>query len=238
MFYNTTFSALHLFTYKTRKNCRKKFLQYLKNIGVAPQQIPEKDINYRMETLFPEENKFPEGFRYIPGFLDSEEEKELVAAISELELTPFIFHGYEAKRKVASFGYNYNFNDGSMPKEKPVPSVFEPVVKKVADFLSIAPQEFRQLLVTEYPAGSVINWHRDAPPFELIAGISLLTECKFRLRPYEKSRQTRSSIVSFTVHPRSLYVISGPARNRWQHSTAAVKNTRYSITLRTLREKK
>lgn len=91
--------------------------------------------------------------------------------------------------------------------------------------------------MTEYSPGTVINWHRDAPPFDLIAGISIRGDCKFRLRPHDKTKQTRSSVISLPVNRRSLYIIQGPARSEWQHSIAPVKQTRYSITLRTLKKK-
>jgi alkylated DNA repair dioxygenase AlkB len=96
-------------------------------------------------------------------------------------------------------------------------------------------ENFAELLLTEYPEGSVINWHRDAPPFGLIAGISLLSDCTFRLRPHDKAKQNRRSIISLPVRRRSLYIISESARTDWQHSIAPVKQTRFSITLRTLR---
>jgi alkylated DNA repair dioxygenase AlkB len=92
-----------------------------------------------------------------------------------------------------------------------------------------------ELLVTEYPSGSVINWHRDAPPFNVIAGVSLQTSCTFRLRPYDKTKQKRSALISFPVTPRSLYIMAGAARSEWEHSNAPVNDTRYSITLRTLK---
>jgi len=91
------------------------------------------------------------------------------------------------------------------------------------------------MLITEYPPGTVINWHRDVPQFDLIAGISLLADCTFRLRPYNKTKQTRSSVISFPVQRRSLYIIHGNARWNWQHSIMPVKQTRYSITLRTFK---
>jgi alkylated DNA repair dioxygenase AlkB len=103
--------------------------------------------------------------------------------------------------------------------------------------LYIDPKQIAELLVTEYPVGSVINWHRDAPPFEVIIGISLLSDCTFKLKPQEKIKQTRSATISFPVKRRSLYVMEGPSRSEWQHSIAPVKNQRYSITLRTLKEK-
>jgi alkylated DNA repair dioxygenase AlkB len=118
---------------------------------------------------------------------------------------------------------------------KPIPEEFKEIIRKVSLKLNVNPANFSELLLTEYPPGSVINWHRDAPPFDIIAGISLNSNCIFKLRPHEKSLQNRTSIISVPVSRCSLYVIAGIARTNWQHSIAPVKTTRYSITLRTLR---
>jgi len=192
-------------------------------------------VNLCMNTLFPLEPQLPEGFRYIPNFLTEEEEEELYSEILKTEVHTFNFQGYTAKRKVASFGYDWSFEKKQLSKGKEVPEVFAPLIKKVSGLLSITPNAFAELLVTEYPVGSVINWHRDAPPFDLIAGISLRSDCTFRLRPQDKSKQNRKSIISFPVKRRSLYVMEGPARTEWQHSISPVKEVRYSITLRTLK---
>ena len=190
-----------------------------------------------MNTLFPLEDTRPGGFNYYENFISADEEQQLVNDIKKLELHTFIFQGYEAKRKVASFGYDYSFTDGALKKGKEIPKVFHWLIKKVADKLLLPVKEIAELLVTEYPVGSVINWHRDAPPFDLIAGISLLADCNFRLRPYEKEKQTRSNTVSYNIKRRSLYVMKDEARSQWQHSITAVKHLRYSITLRTLKNK-
>ncbi len=145
------------------------------------------------------------------------------------------YHGYTANRKTASFGYDYNFENNKLSKGKAVPAAFNFIVEKTARHLLIEKNRFAELLVTEYPPGAVINWHRDAPQFDLIAGISLLTDCTFRLRPYDKTKQTRSSIISLPVQRRSLYTMQGGARWNWQHSITPVKQTRYSITFRTLK---
>jgi alkylated DNA repair dioxygenase AlkB len=179
----------------------------------------------------------PEGFQYYPEFLSDQEEQYLIEEIRKIELHTFIFQGYEAKRKVASFGYDYSFDKRSFSKGNPIPVQLNSFIAKVAQKLSLNLNDFAELLITEYPVGSVINWHRDAPPFDLIAGISLLSPCKFKLRPNEKTKQTRTSIISIPVLPRSLYVMQGPARSEWQHSIAPVKEKRYSITLRTLKTK-
>jgi alkylated DNA repair dioxygenase AlkB len=190
-----------------------------------------------MSTLFPVEPTFPEGFSYTPDFLSEDEEAELFNLIKNINLHNFNFQGFKANRKVASFGYDYSFDNGKLTKGKEIPATFDFLIEKVSKQVAIPPNEFAELLVTEYSPGTVINWHRDAPPFDLIAGISIIADCTFRLRPQDKAKQGRSSVISFPVKRRSLYIIQGPARTHWQHSITPVKETRYSITLRTLRNK-
>ena len=188
-----------------------------------------------MNTLFPVEVKYPDGFEYFRNFLTVQEETNLASEISKINLHTFIFQGFEAKRKVASFGYDYSFEKRNLSKGKEIPAVFDYLIKKVSTHLDISPENFAELLVTEYPIGSVINWHRDAPPFDVIVGISLMADCTFRLRPHDKMKQGRGSVISFPIMRRSLYVMRGPARTDWQHSIAPVAEIRYSITLRTLK---
>src|SRR5690349_5755481 len=152
-----------------------------------------------MNTLFPLEPDFPPGFSYTDDFLTRDEETKLFREISGIELHNFSFQGFTANRKVASFGYDYSFENGGLTRGKDIPSTFDFLIEKVGRHLSITPQDFAELLVIEYPVGSVINWHRDAPPFDLIAGISLMSDCTFRLRPQDKSKQNRSAVKSFQV---------------------------------------
>jgi alkylated DNA repair dioxygenase AlkB len=189
-----------------------------------------------MNTLFPIEPLFPEGFSYFPNFITKEEEEKLLKEVRQTTLHTFLFQGYEAKRRVASFGQDWSFERRELSKGKPIPEAFHPLIDKIGAKLSLKREDFAELLVTEYPEGSVINWHRDAPPFDLIAGVSLLTDATFRLRPYDKEKQGRGSVISFTAERRSLYVMQGPSRSEWQHSIAPVKTVRYSITLRTLKK--
>ncbi|HEU4470483.1 MAG TPA: alpha-ketoglutarate-dependent dioxygenase AlkB [Flavisolibacter sp.] len=187
-----------------------------------------------METLFPLEPVLPEGFIYQANFITDLEEAGLIGYIRSIKLDHCRFQGYEAKRRVASFGYDYSFDTGKLKKGEAIPAAFDGILAKLAHRLKIGQKAFAELLVTEYPPGSVINWHRDAPPFDLIAGISLLSDCIFKLRPYETGQAKRSAR-SLTVARRSLYVMQGEARSGWQHSISPVKELRYSITLRTLK---
>lgn len=79
-----------------------------------------------------------------------------------------------------------------------------------------------------------MGWHRDAPPFAAIYGVSLAADCTFRLRPQNEALRTPGSNIKLTAERRSLYVMQGPARSDWQHAISPVKELRYSITLRTL----
>jgi alkylated DNA repair dioxygenase AlkB len=188
-----------------------------------------------MFTLFEQLPELPEGFYYYPDFINVNQEHELLSVIEKIELHDMVFLGYTAKRKVASFGYDFNFSTKKLTRGIAIPESFNWLIERVAEQLIINREQIAELLVTEYPVGSVINWHRDAPPFESIAGLSLAADCVFKLRPYEKSLRTRKSIISFPVRQRSLYIMQGPARNNWEHSTAPVLDIRYSITFRTLR---
>ena len=188
-----------------------------------------------MISLFPVEPVFPKGFTYIPDFISEEEEASLYKEILKLDFHTFKFHGYQAKREVASFGYDWSFETRTLSKGRDIPETFHTLIEKTAKLIPIEPVKVGELLVTKYPVGSVINWHRDAPPFEIIAGISFITDCIFRFRPYNKAERNRKSVISIPVSRRSLYVISGESRSDWEHSILPVKSIRYSITLRTLK---
>lgn len=190
-----------------------------------------------METLFNILPDLPPGFHYYTNFLTEEEEENLVSLIKSYPLKNVIFQGFEAKRKALSIGYNYHFDSRSISEGMPIASEFKSLLSKVADQLTIPEEDLLMMLLTEYDTGTVINWHRDAPPFEKIVGISLLSDCTFKLRPYDKSKQSRSATKSFIAERRSLYLMEGEARQEWEHSIAPVKKLRYSITIRTLRDK-
>lgn len=185
------------------------------------------------ETLFPINANVPAGFDYFPGFLSIEEEKRLALVIEKLPLRPLIFQGFEAKRLTKSFGLNYQFDQRNVTPGDPIPNELNFLIEKVALQLGMKSEDFAEVLVTEYPVGAVINWHRDGSPFKLIAGISLLAGCNFRFRPYGK--EDKKPVITFPLGRRSLYVIDGEARENWEHSISPVKQKRYSITLRTLR---
>lgn len=176
----------------------------------------------------------PEGFKYWPEFLSENEEADLLRTMQELNFEAFDFHGYKAKRRVIEYGWEYDFDTRETTAVKPIPDFLAPIRDRAAEFAGVAPEELVEAVITEYPAGAPIGWHRDVPQFEIIVGISLASSCRMRLKPYK----AEGKLVSVILEPRSAYVISGDARWKYQHSIPAVEKLRYSITFRTLRAKK
>ena len=60
--------------------------------------------------LFRAPPKYPEGFRYQPEVIDAATEARMLERIAALPFREFEFQGYTAKRRVISFGWQYDFS--------------------------------------------------------------------------------------------------------------------------------
>jgi alkylated DNA repair dioxygenase AlkB len=183
-------------------------------------------------ALFMDPNAGPEGLRYQPEFVDETTEAELIAHLKELPLQPFQFGAYEGKRRVASFGFRYDYTVKRLQEADPIPAWLASMIKSVEMFGNVPAGCVRQVLCTEYDVGVGIGWHRDKPHFDQIFGLSLGASCKFRFRRPAGDKWQRFTL---TAEPRSLYMMSGESRQIWEHSIPAVDQRRYSITFRTMR---
>ena len=183
---------------------------------------------------FARPEELPEGFLYRDEFLSAAEESELLRIFGDLEFAAYDYHGYLAKRRVARYGVNYDINTREPSVTvQPIPEFLLGVRERAAQFAEVGADELVQAMVSEYSVGTPIGWHRDAPQFEIISGISLGSACRMRLKPY----QGPGKVLSLRLEPRSIYVMKGEARSGWQHSIPPVEQMRYSITFRTLRSK-
>jgi hypothetical protein len=61
-------------------------------------------------TLFADAPVRPEGLRYDATLTSRAVERELIAQVATLPLQPFQFRQYEGKRRVASFGWRYDYS--------------------------------------------------------------------------------------------------------------------------------
>ncbi|MER8703531.1 alpha-ketoglutarate-dependent dioxygenase AlkB [Mesorhizobium sp. M1273] len=186
----------------------------------------------RQGDLFAAADDLPEGFRYQPELITPDEEAALASQLATLPFQPFDFYGHLANRRVVGFGQRYDYDRGEVVEAPPIPGFLLPLREKVAAFARLPAETFVQVLINEYRPGAGIGWHRDKPHFKAVAGVSLLAACSFRLRRKNGTRWDRKTV---TVDPRSAYLMTGAARNEWEHSIPPVAEHRYSITLRTLR---
>ena len=176
---------------------------------------------------------FPDGFRYEADIITQTREIELLERVRALPFVEFQFQGYVGKRRVVSYGWQYDFNQRVLRKADDMPPFLLTLRKTAADFAGMPPEQLQQVLVTEYDAGAGIGWHRDKAVFGEVIGVSLLSACRFRFR---RKAGTSWERVSLTAEPRSAYLLSGPARAEWEHSIPEVDTLRYSITFRNFRE--
>ncbi len=174
------------------------------------------------------------GISYAPDALSVTEERALIAALDEIAVTPFRFQGWLGKRLTASFGWVYDFDNGSFDTADPIPDFLLPMRDRVAAFAQIPPEDLVQSLVVRYDPGAGIGWHRDRPLFEHVIGISLEAPATLRLRRRREGGFDRAAL---PLAPRSIYHLSGEARHVWEHSIAAMQVRRWSVTFRSLSAK-
>ena len=175
----------------------------------------------------------PAGLVYQPELLAEDAERALLDEVERLEFDEIRMHGVVAKRTARHFGLDYDYERrGVIADAEPVPDWILPLRDLAAALAAVPPDDVVEVLVQRYPEGAQIGWHRDAPMFGTVVGVSLLSSCRMRFRR-EVGGERRT--FDLELAPRSGYVLAGEARNAWQHHVPPTKSLRYSITFRTLR---
>jgi alkylated DNA repair dioxygenase AlkB len=175
----------------------------------------------------------PEGLVYRPNFLSPDEERDVLAAIEGLDFREIRMRGRTARRTARHFGFDYDYEQyGRLVPGDPLPGWLVSLRERCAPLADLDPDELAQALVQRYPPGATIGWHRDAPMFGTVVGVSLASACRMR---FQRGRGDERRTCELELEPRSAYVLAGAARNAWQHSIQPTKSLRYSVTFRTLR---
>ena len=191
------------------------------------------------------------GLVFDHDFLTVDEESELLEWFPTLPFREARFKTYYARRRVVSFhsaafadGYDSTSDDDLAPAGPPPPPL-ERLREKVAAFVRThasgdlaAADDFVHMLVSEYQPGTPIGWHRDKTHYGIVAGVSLGSRARMRFRPLPApgawTRVDPQTLIVQDLEPRSIYVMRGDIRWRWQHSILPTKALRYSVTMRTL----
>ena len=119
-------------------------------------------------SLFADRLSGPEGLRYAEEFVSPALEKTLIGHIAALPLQPFQFGQYEGKRRVASFGFRYDYTMRRLEEADPIPEWLGSIIEKVEAFGGRGTR-IGQVLCTEYGIGVGIGWHRDKPYFDWVS---------------------------------------------------------------------
>jgi alkylated DNA repair dioxygenase AlkB len=183
-------------------------------------------------TLF--ESEWPPGFRYREDFVTEAEERVLLEAIADVEFADFEMRGVVARRRVAFFGQSYDRATAG-----PLPAFLLPLRTQIAHWAGVDSDAFAMALINEYRPGSPIGWHRDAPHYDIVAGISLLSACRMKFRRYRSpsapDSARRLATHEIALERRSAYLLTGESRQSYEHHIPPVTQLRYSVTFRTLR---
>jgi DNA oxidative demethylase len=177
----------------------------------------------------------PQGLIYRPELISLEEEARLLELLGALRFDPIVLHGRAARRTARHFGLDYDYGARTPQPGEPIPAWLLPVRARAAELASRRPDELVEILVQHYPLGSTIGWHRDAPAFGAVVGISLLGSCRLR---FQRGTGADRRVWEVLLERRSGYLLDGKARTAWQHSIPPTKELRYSITFRTLRARR
>ncbi|MBW3593610.1 MAG: alpha-ketoglutarate-dependent dioxygenase AlkB [Actinobacteria bacterium] len=174
----------------------------------------------------------PEGLRFAADFLRPDEEEAVLDVLDELDFREVVMRGQTARRTVRHFGFDYDYEGWGLTPAEPLPESLLWLRDRCAHLAGLDPVSLAQTLVSRYPEGAGIGWHRDAPMFGAkLVGVSLLSSCRMR---FQRGKGQERRVFELELPPRSAYVLAGAARSAWQHSIPATKTLRYSITFRTL----
>jgi alkylated DNA repair dioxygenase AlkB len=176
----------------------------------------------------------PSGLLLETEILSVDEEASLLDWSRTLDPQPVVMHGVSSRRLVRHFGVDYDYASWGTSATGPVPEELLPIRERAAGLAGVAADTFAEALVTCYPPGASIGWHRDATAFgPVVVGVSLGSEAVMRFQRRAAGGERR--VFEQPLPARSAYVLAGAARQAWQHSVPAVRDERWSVTFRQLR---
>ena len=178
----------------------------------------------------------PSGLSYRDDLISVDEEAALLERFVQLEVTPLVMHGVPSRRLTRHFGVGYDFDTRGTVEVEPVPDYLQDLRGRAADFADVESESFVEALVSYYPPGATIGWHKDVLAFGgVVVGVSLGSACVIRFQRTAAGGERR--VFEQPLAPRSAYVLTGAARWTWQHSIPPVAEDRWSVTFRQLAER-
>ena len=117
--------------------------------------------------------------------------------LADVAFSDFEMRGVVARRRVAFFGQSYDRGAAG-----PLPAFLLPLRATIAQWAGVDADAFAMALINEYRPGSPIGWHRDAPQYDIVAGISLLSDMPHEVPAVPFSIIASAEVLSSIGHPR------------------------------------
>jgi alkylated DNA repair dioxygenase AlkB len=176
----------------------------------------------------------PAGLLHAPDAVPPDLEHEVLAHLARLEVAPMVLHGVPSRRLVRHFGVRYDAESWRVAPAEPIPEYLTGLHALAAEVAGVDAGSLVEALVTAYPPGATIGWHRDATAFgPVVVGVSLGSDAVLRFQRRAAGGERR--VFEQPLARRSVYALTGAARSAWQHSIPAVPAERWSVTFRQLR---
>lgn len=177
--------------------------------------------------------ELPRGLVYRAEVLKADEETSLLHWCEGLATEPMVMHGVASRRRVRHFGVSYHADSRATAPTDPIPDALLDLRERAALLAQVSRSSLVEALVTCYPPGAGIGWHRDAPAFgPVVVGVSLGGDAVLRFQRRAAGGERR--VFEQPLARRSAYVLAGSARAVWQHSLPPVTDERWSVTFRQL----
>lgn len=163
-------------------------------------------------SLFGDENKaVVSGLRYMSEYIDAVTEAVLIQTIDK---QPWLA---DLKRRVQHYGYKYDYKARGITQDLrlgPIPYWLGGLCDRL-HAEGIFSKQPDQVIINEYQPGQGITPHIDCVPCfgETIASISVGSPCVMEFTHSGSNEKTAQ-----LLEPRSLIVLEGDVRYKWQHA--------------------
>lgn len=173
------------------------------------------------QLSFLEEKPQIPGLTYIPKYISTEQEAELLSIIDQNSWIT------DLKRRTQHYGYKYDYKSRNINSSHyigPIPEWIAPICKKLFQD-GIFEKTPDQVIINEYLPGQGIAPHIDSTSCfgNTICSLSLGSSCVMDL--YKGTNK-----MPILLEPCSLVVLKNNARRLWQHGIAPRKTDRYLST--------
>ncbi len=179
------------------------------------------------------------GADYQSAFISPDEESILIDAIDHQHWSN------ELRRRVQHYGFRYDYKERIASEEQRIGDMPEWVVFLCERLVTqgVFPTRPDQLIVNEYKPGQGIAPHTDRNCFgPVVASVSIGSDCMMDIY---RTPGSRADSFRITLKRRSLLILRGLARERWQHGIRPNKSDfqnnqkiprkrRLSLTFRTM----